>query len=121
MRSWCRMQIYNASEKITRNNLTSDVFLAKPRTGEAEGGQVSTKSSATITDLICLTCDVKFKKQEDLNVHLPSHEDVKPFTEAEQHQDGDARVVVRAHVARQVQPELAGDVPGYYPEYSGPQ
>ena len=79
MRSWCRMQIYNASEKITRNNLTSDVFLAKPRTGEAEGGQVSTKSSATITDLICLTCDVKFKKQEDLNVHLPSHEDVKPF------------------------------------------
>ena len=79
MRSWCRMQIYNASEKITRNNLTSDVFLAKPRTGEAEGGQVSTKSAATITHLICQTCDIKFEKQEDLNVHLPSHEDVKPF------------------------------------------
>ena len=78
MRSWCRMQIYNASEKITRNNLTSDVFLAKPRTGEAEGGQGSTKSAATITDLIYQTCDVKFEKQ-DLNVHLPSHEDVRPF------------------------------------------
>ena len=73
------VQIYIASEKITWNNLTSDVFLAKPRTGEAEGGQASTKSAAAITDLICQTCDVKFEKQEDLNVHLPSHEDVKPF------------------------------------------
>ena len=50
------MQIYIASEKITWSNLTSDMFLAKPRTGEAEGG----KSSARITDLICLTYDVKF-------------------------------------------------------------
>ena len=73
------VQIYIASEKITWNNLTSDVFLAKPRTGEAEGGQGSTKSAAAISDLICQTCDVKFEKQEDLNVHLPSHEDVKPF------------------------------------------
>ena len=73
------VQIYIASENITWNNLTSDVFLAKPRTGEAEGGQVSTKSAATITHLICQTCDIKFEKQEDLNVHLPSHEDVRPF------------------------------------------
>ena len=50
------VQIYIASEKITWSNLTSDMFLAKPRTGEAEGG----KSSARITDLICLTYDVKF-------------------------------------------------------------
>ena len=50
------MQIYIASEKITWSNLTSDMFLAKPRTGEAEVG----KSSARITDLICLTYDVKF-------------------------------------------------------------
>ena len=51
-----KLQIYIASEKITWSNLTSDMFLAKPRTGEAEGG----KSSARITDLICLTYDVKF-------------------------------------------------------------
>ena len=82
------VQIYIASEKITWNNLTSDVqfnhFQDKP-----------------------LACHFV----SDILNSLMLFKSTDKYTEADQHQDGDTQVVLRAHVARQVQPELAGHLP----------
>ena len=82
------VQIYIASEKITWNNLTSDVFLAKPslkvETSEnAPNGsdKLEDTNSDDVKPFLCDLCQKAFKLSNQLRIHKEfNHAQDRPLT-----------------------------------------